>query len=105
MFDCRRWVQAVFCFSDGLNSSFHEETSSKVDLIGQEVLEPHSAENALGLVNNFEVDISEGLAFDMFGISPSDDKEVNGCIVLLACQILCNRGNFVSHSSIPHYVI
>ncbi|XP_044487776.1 uncharacterized protein LOC123212703 isoform X3 [Mangifera indica] len=72
----RRWVQAVFCFSDGLNSSFHEETSSKVDLIGQEVLEPHSAENALGLVNNFEVDISEGLAFDMFGISPSDDKEM-----------------------------
>ncbi|XP_031278923.1 uncharacterized protein LOC116137379 [Pistacia vera] len=73
----RRWVQAVFRFSDGMNSSFCEETSGKANLIGQEVVDPHAAESDLkGPVNNFEVDISDGLAFDMFGISPSEDKEM-----------------------------
>lgn len=79
MCDFRRWVQAVFCSSSGVNSS-SKEASVKVDISNQETVDLGAASIALEeSVNNSEVDISEGLAFEMFGISPSEDNEVNVC--------------------------
>jgi methyltransferase-like protein 6 len=53
------------------------EASVKIDFPGEEYIEPKVKGNTLtGLVNNFEVDMSEGVAVDMFGISPSSDNEV-----------------------------
>lgn len=80
----RRWLQAVFHFSDGLKSSY-TESAIKFDLC-QGNVEPisssrnsdqlcRSEENsAKELANDFEVDMSEGMAFEMFGISHSSDE-------------------------------
>ena len=82
--DFRRWLQAVFHFSDGLKSSY-TESAIKFDLC-QGNVEPisssrnsdqlcRSEENsAKELANDFEVDMSEGMAFEMFGISHSSDE-------------------------------
>ena len=83
MSDFRRWLQAVFHFSDGLKPSF-TESAIKFDLC-QENVEPISSsrnsdqlcqsENcAKELANDLEVDMSEGMAFEMFGISHSSDE-------------------------------
>lgn len=73
----RRWIQAVFRHSDDVNSSSSMEASVKIDFPGEEYIEPKVKGNTLtGLVNNFEVDMSEGVAVDMFGISPSSDNEI-----------------------------
>lgn len=75
--DSRRWIQAVFRHSDDANSSSSMEASVKIDLPGEEYIEPKVRGNALmEVVNNFDVDMSEGVAVDMFGISPSNDIEV-----------------------------
>ncbi|CBI25655.3 hypothetical protein VitviT2T_024580 [Vitis vinifera] len=80
----RRWLQAVFHSSDGLKSSY-TESAFKFDLC-QGNVEPisssrnsdqlcRSEENsAKELANDFEVDMSEGMAFEMFGISHSSDE-------------------------------
>ncbi|RVW88263.1 hypothetical protein CK203_038707 [Vitis vinifera] len=82
--DFRRWLQAVFHSSDGLKSSY-TESAFKFDLC-QGNVEPisssrnsdqlcRSEENsAKELANDFEVDMSEGMAFEMFGISHSSDE-------------------------------
>ncbi|KAL5783470.1 hypothetical protein ACOSP7_008499 [Xanthoceras sorbifolium] len=73
----RRWVQAVFRVTDGLNTSSCNEASVKVNLLGQENVKREIAVNALKeSVNNFEVDLSESLASEMFGISSSEDNEI-----------------------------
>ncbi|KAI4316505.1 hypothetical protein L6164_024485 [Bauhinia variegata] len=56
----RRWVHAVFRNSGSSNASS----------------EPKDNYKANGLVNDSAVDLSEGVAFDMFGISPSSDNEI-----------------------------
>ncbi|KAH7574400.1 hypothetical protein JRO89_XS03G0291900 [Xanthoceras sorbifolium] len=73
----RRWVQAVFRVTDGLNTSSCNKASVKVNLLGQENVKREIAVNALKeSVNNFEVDLSESLASEMFGISSSEDNEI-----------------------------
>ncbi|TXG61863.1 hypothetical protein EZV62_013226 [Acer yangbiense] len=78
----RRWVQAVFRVTDGLNSSSCNEASVKVDLFGQESAKPEAAENALEeSVKNFELGLYESMASEMYGISSPEGNEVNprGC--------------------------
>ena len=54
------------------------ETALKKAFPGQEYIQPKVEESkVMGLVDNSEVDISESVAVDMFGISPSNDNEVN----------------------------
>lgn len=54
------------------------EAALKIDSPGQEFSELKVKENlVMGLLNNYEVDMSDGVADDMFGISPSNDNEVN----------------------------
>lgn len=79
--DFRRWIQAVFHLSNGLTSSRTESTvevelfrgNGKSDfLFGNLDLVRQSEENnAKELANDFEVDMSEGMAFEMFGMSHS----------------------------------
>ncbi|XP_021655795.2 uncharacterized protein LOC110646608 isoform X2 [Hevea brasiliensis] len=73
----RRWIQAVFRFSDMSNSCFSKKAAIKENLLGQENVEPKVKENtSKKTLNSIEVDISEGLAAEMFGILPSLDIEV-----------------------------
>lgn len=59
-------------------SSSSMETALKKEFPGQEYIQPQVEESkGMGLVDNSEVDISESVAVDMFGISPSNDNEVN----------------------------
>ncbi|EXB57651.1 hypothetical protein L484_002998 [Morus notabilis] len=61
----RRWIQAVFHISDGINLSANNEAGVQVK------------ENMLkDAGENVEVDLSEGFAAEMFGSSPSHDKEI-----------------------------
>ncbi|KAK9273661.1 hypothetical protein L1049_018471 [Liquidambar formosana] len=75
----RRWMQAVFRILDVVNSSI-TEPAINIDLLCEENVELEVKENTLTEhANDFEVDMSEGLAVEMFGISPSSDEiiEVN----------------------------
>ncbi|WCJ42868.1 tRNA N(3)-methylcytidine methyltransferase METTL6 [Euphorbia peplus] len=73
----RRWIQAVFRFSDISNSSSCEKTAIKEKLIGEEHRESKfERSTSKETLNGVEVDMSEGLAAEMFGISPSHDREV-----------------------------
>ncbi|KDO73517.1 hypothetical protein CISIN_1g008457mg [Citrus sinensis] len=72
----RRWVQAVFCSSGGATSS-SEEASVRVDIFNQAIIEPDVAANTLKEpMNDSEVDMSEGVAFEMFGLSSFEDNEM-----------------------------
>ncbi|EEF46095.1 Actin-binding protein ABP140, putative [Ricinus communis] len=76
----RRWIQAVFMFSDTSNSSFSKKVEIKEDLLGQDNAESKVKESFLKeTLDDVEVDISEGLAAEMFGILPSLDKLGCGC--------------------------
>ncbi|XP_022142829.1 uncharacterized protein LOC111012843 isoform X2 [Momordica charantia] len=69
----RRWVQAVFSLSEFATL----EAGLREGFLGQVEIEPRPKENhSEGPVNEFEVDFSEGVAIDMFGISPSEDNEI-----------------------------
>ncbi|XP_028790989.1 uncharacterized protein LOC114746874 isoform X1 [Neltuma alba] len=73
----RRWVQAVFRISDGPNSSYSKKASKEAEpkancLDSEEVKE----DNVRGHVNDSAIDLSEGLAVDMFGVSPSSKNEI-----------------------------
>ncbi|XP_021597417.1 uncharacterized protein LOC110603801 isoform X2 [Manihot esculenta] len=69
----RRWIQAVFRFSDFSNSCLSKKAAIKENLTGQENAEPKVKASTS---NSIEVDISDGLAAEMFGILPSLDSEV-----------------------------
>ncbi|KAI3418311.1 uncharacterized protein J3R85_013784 [Psidium guajava] len=85
----RRWIQAVFCPSDAEDLSSSNHASTEVDLPWQENTESNRSSNASKEpVKNIEVDISEGVAADMFGISSSVDNEVK------IIQISLNEENF-----------
>lgn len=74
---CRRWIQAVFRLSADVNASSSVEASHKKEFTGQEYVQPKvKGDTVISLVDNSEVDISEGVAVDMFGISPSNDNQV-----------------------------
>ncbi|XP_065849720.1 uncharacterized protein [Euphorbia lathyris] len=73
----RRWIQAVFRLSDILDSSSCEKAAIKEKLIGQEHIESKfDRSTSKETLNSVEVDMSEGLGAEMFGISPSHDGEV-----------------------------
>lgn len=60
-----RWIQAVFHLSDGTDYSVDTEAAIQ------------ARENILKETeNNTEVDISDGVAAEMFGILPNSDNEV-----------------------------
>lgn len=85
----RRWVQAVFCPSDSEDLSSSNHASTEVDLPSQENTESNiSLKASKEPVENIEVDMSEGVAADVFGISSSVDNE------LKTIQVSLNEENF-----------
>ncbi|KAK7310694.1 hypothetical protein RJT34_08361 [Clitoria ternatea] len=69
----RRWVQAVFRVSDSSNSSSCEEDKcNHSDDVDKEI--KHN--NLNGGLNDSAIDLSEGVAVDMFGVLPSSEYEV-----------------------------
>ncbi|XP_061349617.1 uncharacterized protein LOC133294874 isoform X1 [Gastrolobium bilobum] len=71
----RRWVQAVFRVSDGSNSSSYKEDEANhldTDNIAKEIKQ----NNSNGGLNDSAIDLSEGVAADMFGVLPSSEYEV-----------------------------
>ncbi|GKV03643.1 hypothetical protein SLEP1_g15916 [Rubroshorea leprosula] len=72
----RRWVQAVFRSSDGINTYSCTEAPAKTNLCALENTEPKvNGNTADESMKSFEVDISEGMAVEMFGISTTDYNE------------------------------
>ncbi|XP_022731971.1 uncharacterized protein LOC111286328 isoform X2 [Durio zibethinus] len=69
----RRWVQAVFRFSDTVNSSPCLEAPTKVDLCCQENVQPNADVEP---VKDFAVDMSEDMAVEMFGVPTTNDNEI-----------------------------
>ncbi|THG17705.1 hypothetical protein TEA_030121 [Camellia sinensis var. sinensis] len=75
----RRWVQAVFRLHDA-NSSCCTKPGNEAGLFCKEGSTPELNETTLEEpINDFEVDMSEGMAVEMFGISTSKEEiiEVN----------------------------
>ncbi|XP_062020234.1 uncharacterized protein LOC133736666 [Rosa rugosa] len=72
----RRWVQAVFCLSDGTNSTTNSEAAIRIDHPGQGKMELDVDNNILKKpVNDSEVDMSDGVAAEMFGLPTSTDGD------------------------------
>ncbi|XVE53875.1 hypothetical protein DITRI_Ditri03aG0036800 [Diplodiscus trichospermus] len=69
----RRWVQAVFRFSDSVEYSPCSEASTKVDLCCEENVQPKANTEP---IKDFVVDMSEGMAIEMFGVPTTNDNEV-----------------------------
>lgn len=69
----RRWVQAVFRYTDRVNYSPCSEAPTEVDLCCQENVQP---KDDLEPVKDFVVDMSEGMAVEMFGVPTTNDNEV-----------------------------
>ncbi|XP_042492026.1 uncharacterized protein LOC122071704 [Macadamia integrifolia] len=74
----RRWIQAVFCFSDGLDSSSVSKYANVVDHLNEPIFKGTNGSTEEPR-NHFEVDMSEGIAVEMFGTLPSIDEiiEIN----------------------------
>ncbi|KAJ4839922.1 hypothetical protein Tsubulata_040987 [Turnera subulata] len=74
----RRWIQAVFQLSHNSSVPLSEEAVNKECLLHEENGQPRVKEHtSKDLLNNFEVDMSEGLAAEMFEM-PSGGNEVIG---------------------------
>ncbi|XP_015972270.1 uncharacterized protein LOC107495618 isoform X1 [Arachis duranensis] len=67
----RRWVQAAFRFTGDLNSSSSNEAEGNCS--GSSEAKQNSSNGSL---NDTAIDLSEGVAFDMFGALPSSDYEI-----------------------------
>ncbi|CAH9125474.1 unnamed protein product [Cuscuta epithymum] len=67
----RRWVQAVFHLGCGKSDL---KTEGKVKELGMESPEPVIPIKTEDNANEFDIDISEGIAFEMFGISSSSEE-------------------------------
>jgi len=84
----RRWVQAVFCVSDGSNSSSKEAEANHLhsdNNIGTAI-----EKNNCGSITDSVIDMSEGVGADMFGVLPSDEYEVrlsSFCSILASLQL------------------
>ncbi|KAF7817368.1 S-adenosyl-L-methionine-dependent methyltransferase [Senna tora] len=73
----RRWVQAVFRISYGSNSSSSKEDLPKVNSSDSDKIDLKVKEdNVKSLINDSAFDLSEGVAMDMFGVSPSCENEL-----------------------------
>ncbi|MFQ6661742.1 hypothetical protein Gotur_029788 [Gossypium turneri] len=76
----RRWVQAVFRYSDSVNYSPSSEALSKSDLCCQENIKPKADAEP---IKDFVVDMSEGMAVEMFGALTNDTEvieiDLGGC--------------------------
>ncbi|KAG5244117.1 hypothetical protein OIU76_009020 [Salix suchowensis] len=72
----RRWIQSVFRSSDISNYSVSKELAIKEDLSQENVKSDVKESTSRYPSNSFEIDMSEGVAAEMFGISPSIDNEV-----------------------------
>ncbi|KAL9330749.1 hypothetical protein ACSQ67_000359 [Phaseolus vulgaris] len=70
----RRWVQAVFRVSDSSNLSSSQEAEA-CNLDGDNVDKEIKQNNLNDGLNDSAVDLSEGVAFDMFGVLPSSEYE------------------------------
>ena len=71
----RRWVQAVFHISGDLNSSSSKEAEG--NHAGGNNIDQEIKKNSLnGGLNDSAIDLSEGVACDMFGILPFSEYEV-----------------------------
>ncbi|XP_019443121.1 PREDICTED: uncharacterized methyltransferase C3H7.11-like isoform X2 [Lupinus angustifolius] len=72
----RRWVQAVFRVSDSSNCSSSKE--AETNHLESDNNDEEIKQNSLngGLIDS-AIDLSEGVAFNMFGISPSSQYEMN----------------------------
>ncbi|MED6133889.1 hypothetical protein PIB30_032461 [Stylosanthes scabra] len=71
----RRWVQAVFRFTDDLNSSSSNEAEG--NRAGSDSVSSETKQNSLnGSLIDSAIDLSEGVAFDMFGVLPSSEYEI-----------------------------
>ncbi|XP_043722454.1 uncharacterized protein LOC122669689 [Telopea speciosissima] len=74
----RRWIQAVFCFSDGPDSSSVSKSANELDHLNGPMFKVASISMEEPR-NHFEVDMSEGIAVEMFGTLPSIEEiiEIN----------------------------
>ncbi|KAJ1442826.1 S-adenosyl-L-methionine-dependent methyltransferase [Sesbania bispinosa] len=89
----RRWVQAVFRVSDGSDSSSSKE--AEANHLDNHNIDKEINQNSLnGGLNDTAVDLSEGVAVDMFGVLPSKNpKIVAGKRVL---ELGCGSGGICS---------
>ncbi|KAK2398826.1 putative methyltransferase family protein [Trifolium repens] len=71
----RRWVQAVFCVSDGSYSSSSKEAEA-IHLDSDNNIGPATDQNNCDSLTDSVIDMSEGVAADMFGVMPSDEYEI-----------------------------
>ncbi|XP_050364256.1 uncharacterized protein LOC126782943 [Argentina anserina] len=72
----RRWVQAVFCLLD--NSNTNPEAPFRIDYPGQEKMELElDVDDSIlsSTVNDLDVDMSDGVAADMFGLPTNTDSD------------------------------
>uniref|UniRef100_A0A5B7BJR0 Methyltransferase type 12 domain-containing protein n=1 Tax=Davidia involucrata TaxID=16924 RepID=A0A5B7BJR0_DAVIN len=74
----RRWVQAVFRLN-GANFLSSTKATAEADLCKQSTKREVKENTSKEPMNDFELDMSEGVAVEMFGVSPSSDEiiEVN----------------------------
>lgn len=77
-------MQAVFRLSDSGNSASKvasDEIEVQIEPCAEEIIGPHISEKTMKLTaEDAEIDMSEGIAFDMFAVSPSNDNEVKGSL-------------------------
>ncbi|KAL2317935.1 hypothetical protein Fmac_031811 [Flemingia macrophylla] len=71
----RRWVQAVFRVSDSSDSSSSKEDEAN-NLDSDNIDKEIKQNNMNGSLNDSVVDLSEGVAVDMFGVLPSSEYEI-----------------------------
>ncbi|XP_017430876.1 uncharacterized protein LOC108338485 isoform X1 [Vigna angularis] len=71
----RRWVQAVFRVSDS-SKLFSSQKAEANNLDGDNVDKEIKQNNLNGGFNDSAVDLSEGVAIDMFGVLPSSEYEI-----------------------------
>lgn len=81
----RRWVQAVFRSSANVQatstpSGIKPHSEEIINFKTQESLNESASDPAS--MDNSEVDISDGVALDMFGVSSSMDNEVSDYCVM-----------------------
>jgi methyltransferase-like protein 6 len=80
----RRWVQAVFCVSDGSYSSSSKEAEAN-HLDSDNNIGPATDQNNCDSLTDSVIDMSEGVAADMFGVLPCDEYEVRLSPLLRFC--------------------
>ncbi|XP_054819910.1 tRNA N(3)-methylcytidine methyltransferase trm141-like isoform X2 [Prosopis cineraria] len=96
----RRWVQAVCRITDSSNSSSSKEAEPKADHLDSEEVKE---DNVKGPVNDPAIDLSEGLAVDMFGVSPSSENEDQCAFKGVPTYLQINRVDAMGISSIDGF--